>query len=56
VVHAWRSASKTGDTKTPKSKRSLELSRRATAALTAYKRRQAEVLLFGKRASAGALR
>jgi integrase len=25
VVHVWRSASKTGDTKTPKSKRSLEL-------------------------------
>ena len=29
VVHVWRSASKSGDTKTPKSKRSLELPKRA---------------------------
>jgi integrase len=29
VVHVWRSASKSGDTKTPKSKRSLELQKRA---------------------------
>ena len=41
VVHVWRSASKSGDTKTPKSKRSLELPKRAIAALTAHKQRQA---------------
>ena len=40
VVHVWRSASKSGDTKTPKSKRSLELPKRAIAALTAHKQRQ----------------
>jgi integrase len=40
VVHVWRSASKTGDTKTPKSKRSLILPKRAIAALTAHKARQ----------------
>jgi integrase len=34
VVHVWRSASKSGDTKTPKSKRSLELPKRAIAVLT----------------------
>ena len=34
VVHVWRSASKSGDTKTPKSKRSLVLPKRAIAALT----------------------
>lgn len=34
VVHVWRSASKRGDTKTPKSRRSLELPNRAIAALT----------------------
>jgi integrase len=42
VVHVWRSASKTGDTKTPKSKRSLELPKRAVVALTAHKARQAQ--------------
>ncbi|MGA9831313.1 MAG: hypothetical protein WBQ71_09350 [Trebonia sp.] len=42
VVHVWRSASKSGDTKTPESKRSLELPRRATAALTVHKVRQAK--------------
>ena len=42
VVHVWRSASKSGDTKTPKSKRSLELPKRAIAALTAHKARQAK--------------
>jgi integrase len=42
VIHVWRSASKSGDTKTPKSKRSLELPKRATAALTAHKQRQAK--------------
>ena len=41
VIHVWRSASKSGDTKTPKSKRSLELPKRAVAALTAHKTRQA---------------
>jgi integrase len=40
VVHVWRSASKTGDTKTPKSKRSLILPKRALAALKAHKARQ----------------
>ena len=42
MVHVWRSASKSGDTKTPKSKRSLELPKRAIAALTAHKARQAQ--------------
>ena len=41
VIHVWRSASKTGDIKTPKSKRSLELPKRAIAALQAHKKRQA---------------
>jgi len=41
VVHVWRSASKTGDTKTPKSKRSLTLPKRAIIALQAHKARQA---------------
>jgi integrase len=40
VVHVWRSASKTGDTKTPKSKRSLILPKRAIAALKAHRARQ----------------
>ena len=40
VVHIWRSASKTGDTKTPKSKRSLILPKRAIVALQAHKARQ----------------
>jgi integrase len=40
VVHVWRSASKSGDTKTPKSKRSLELPKRATVALMAHRQRQ----------------
>jgi integrase len=40
VVHVWRSASKTGDTKTPKSKRSLTLPKRAIAALKAHMARQ----------------
>ncbi len=41
VIHVWRSASRTGDVKTPQSKRSLVLPRRAIAALTAHRRRQA---------------
>ena len=40
VVHVWRSASKTGDTKTPKSKRSLIMPKRAIAALKAHRTRQ----------------
>ena len=40
VVHVWRSASKTGDTKTPKSKRSLIMPKRAIVALKAHKTRQ----------------
>jgi integrase len=40
VVHVWRSASKTGDTKTPKSKRSLVMSKRAIVALKAHRTRQ----------------
>jgi hypothetical protein len=41
VVHVWRSASRTGDVKTPKSKRSLVLPKRAVAALQIHKKRQA---------------
>jgi integrase len=41
VIHVWRSASRTGDVKTPKSKRSLTLPKRALTALKAHKRRQA---------------
>jgi integrase len=41
VIHVWHSASATGDTKTPQSKRSLELPRRAITALTAHKEIQA---------------
>jgi len=41
VIHVWRSASRTGDVKTPKSKRSLVLPQRAIVALEAHKRRQA---------------
>jgi integrase len=40
VVHVWRSASKTGDTKTPKSKRSLTLPKRAISALKEHRARQ----------------
>jgi integrase len=42
VVHVWKSASQTGDTKTPKSKRSLELPKRAISALAAHQKRQAK--------------
>jgi len=41
IVHVWRSASRTGDVKTPKSKRSLVLPRRAVIALVAHRKRQA---------------
>jgi integrase len=40
VVHVWKSASKSGDTKTPQSKRSLELPKRAITALTNHKANQ----------------
>jgi integrase len=41
VIHVWRSASRTGEVKTLKSKRSLVLPRRATAALVAHRKLQA---------------
>jgi integrase len=41
VIHVWRSASRTGDVKTPKSKRSLVLPQRAINALHAHKKHQA---------------
>jgi integrase len=41
VIHVWRSASRSGDTKTPQSKRSLVLPKRAIDALTKHKKRQA---------------
>jgi len=40
IRHVWRSASTTGDTKTPKSKRSLVLPERAVTALRAHKAMQ----------------
>jgi hypothetical protein len=40
-IHVWRSASRTGDVKTPKSKRSLMLPKRAATALRVHKKRQA---------------
>jgi integrase len=42
VIHVWCSARRGGDTKTPKSRRSLTRPRRATEALKAHKKRQAE--------------
>lgn len=42
VLHVWKSASQSGDTKTPKSKRSLELPKRAITALTVHQARQAK--------------
>jgi integrase len=41
VIHVWRSASRSGDTKTPQSKRSLVLPRRAVDALKKHRKRQA---------------
>ena len=41
VIHVWRSASRTGEVKTPKSRRSLVLPRRAAAALVAHRKLQA---------------
>jgi integrase len=41
VIHVWRSASRTGEVKTEKSRRSLVLPMRATAALVAHRKLQA---------------
>jgi integrase len=41
VIHVWRSARRDGDTKTPKSKRSLILPKRAITALKAHRKHQA---------------
>jgi site-specific recombinase XerD len=41
VIHIWRSARRDGDTKTPGSRRSLVLPRRAAEALRAHQKRQA---------------
>jgi integrase len=41
VIHVWRSTRRDGDTKTPKSRRSLVLPRRAIDALQAHRKRQA---------------
>jgi integrase len=41
VIHVWHSASRSGDTKTPQSKRSLVLPKRAVDALTKHRKRQA---------------
>lgn len=40
VIHVWRSASRSGDTKTPQSRRSLILPKRAITALKAHKKMQ----------------
>ena len=49
IIHVWRSARKGGDTKTPQSRRSLMLPKRAIDALTAHKKRQAaERLVAGE--------
>ena len=50
VIHVWRSASRTGDVKTPQSKRSLVLPKRAVESLKQHKKRQA-----AERLKAGAL-
>ena len=40
VIHIWRSTRRDGDTKTPKSRRSLVLPKRAIDALQAHRKRQ----------------
>jgi integrase len=50
VIHVWRSASRSGDVKTPKSKRSLMLARRAAAALESHRKCQAKERLAAGRA------
>jgi integrase len=42
VIKVWRSARRGGDTKTPKSRRSLKLPKRAVEALMRHRKRQAE--------------
>jgi integrase len=42
IVHVWRSARRDGDTKTPKSRRSLQLPKRTTTALRTHKAGQAK--------------
>jgi integrase len=42
VIHVWRPTRRDGDTKTPKSRRSLRLPGRAVQALTAHQKRQAD--------------
>jgi integrase len=50
IIHVWRSARRGGDTKTPKSRRSLVLPQRALDALRIHKKRQAaERLAAGER-------
>ena len=41
IIHVWRSARRGGDVKTPKSRRSLILPKRAIAALHDHRKRQA---------------
>jgi integrase len=41
IIHVWRSARRGGDVKTPQSRRSLVLPRRAATALRAHRKRQA---------------
>ena len=41
IIHIWRSARRGGDVKTPKSRRSLMLPKRAIVALHAHRKRQA---------------
>jgi integrase len=41
IIHVWRSARRGGDTKTPQSRRTLQLPQRAVSALSAHRRRQA---------------
>jgi hypothetical protein len=49
VIHVWRSARRGGDVKTPKSRRSLTLPKRAITALRVHRKRQAaERLTAGK--------
>ena len=49
VIYVWRSTKRDGDTKTPKSRRSLVLPKRAIQALRAHKKRQAaERLIAGE--------
>jgi integrase len=47
IVYIWRSTRRDGDTKTPKSRRSLMLPRRAVEALKAHKKGQAAERLAG---------